>query len=164
MATPTSLPIASVAGDVLTAAYVNGLRGAFRVLQVVQAQTSTPVSTTTTTFVTTGLAATITPTSTSSKILCIVQQSGVGKDNNTWTRLRLYRGASSIIEFESVAGYTGTAASNYVGTAGTVYLDSPATVAATTYTTYVASGANIASAVVQNNNGASTITLMEISA
>ena len=164
MATPTSLPIASVAGDVLTAAYVNGLRGAFRVLQVVNATYSTSVSTSTTTFVTTGLTATITPSSTSSKILCIVQQAGVGKDNATYAKLRLYRGASSIIEFESVGGYTGTSTSNYIGTAGTVYLDSPATIAATTYTTYFNSGANIASAVMQNNSSTSTITLMEISA
>ena len=164
MATPTTLPATFVAGNILTAIQMNDLRGAFRVLQVVNASYSTAVSTTTSTFVTTGLAATITPSSTSSKILCIVQQAGVGKDNNTWTRFRLYRGASSIIEFESVAGYTGTAASNYIGTAGTVYLDSPATISATTYTTYFNSGANIASAVMQNNSSTSTITLMEISA
>jgi len=164
MATPTNLPIASVAGDVLTAAYVNGLRGAFRVLQVVQGTYSTATSSSTTTYVTTGLTATITPSATTNKILCIVQQSGVGKDNGTYAHLRLYRGASSIIEFESSAGYTGTTTSNYIGTVGTVYLDSPATVAATTYTTYFKSGAGVASATVQNNGATSTIILMEISA
>jgi hypothetical protein len=35
MATPTALPTAFVAADVLTAANMNLLRGAFRVLQVV---------------------------------------------------------------------------------------------------------------------------------
>jgi hypothetical protein len=33
MATPTNLPATFVAGNVLTAAQQNGLRGAFRVLQ-----------------------------------------------------------------------------------------------------------------------------------
>jgi hypothetical protein len=164
MATPTTLPATFVAGNILTAAQMNDLRGAFRVLQVVNATYSTATSAASTTFVSTGLSATITPTSTSSKILCIVQQNGVGKDNNTYVNLRLYRGASSILEFEKTGGYTGTATSNYVGTAGTVYLDSPATVAATTYSTYFNSGANVASAVIQNNSSTSTITLMEISA
>jgi len=164
MATKTNLPAVAVAGNVLTAAYVNDLRGAFRVLQVVNATYATQTSNSTNTFVTTGLTATITPTSTTNKILCIVQQAGIGKDNNTYMTLKLYRGASEIITFEATAGYTATAATNYVGTAGTVFLDSPATVAATTYTTYFMSGANIASTTVQNGSSRSTITLMEISA
>jgi len=164
MATPTNLPIASVAGDVLTAAYVNDLRGAFRVLQVVQGTYATATSSSTATYVTTGLTATITPSSTSSKILCIVQQSGCGKDNATYGYLALYRGASNIIEFDTSFGYTGTSTSNYVGTVGTVYLDSPATVAATTYTTYFRSGAGVAVVNVQNNASKSTMILMEISA
>ena len=35
MATPTTLPATFVAGNVLTAAQMNDLRGAFRVLQIV---------------------------------------------------------------------------------------------------------------------------------
>jgi hypothetical protein len=164
MATPTTLPATFVAGNILTAAQQNALRGAFRVLQVVQGTYSTATSSSTNTYVTTGLTATITPSATSSKILCIVQQSGVGKDNNTYAELSLYRGASSIIAFDTSAGFTGTATSNYVGTVGTVFLDSPATVAATTYTTYFKSGAGVASVTVQNNASTSTIILMEISA
>jgi hypothetical protein len=41
MATPTNLPATQTTGNVLTAAYMNDLRGAFRVLQVVQ---GTPVT------------------------------------------------------------------------------------------------------------------------
>jgi hypothetical protein len=37
MATPTTLPASFVAGSILTAAELNDLRGAFRVLQVVNA-------------------------------------------------------------------------------------------------------------------------------
>jgi hypothetical protein len=41
MATPTTLPASFVAGNILTAAQLNNLRGAFRVLQVVQATDAT---------------------------------------------------------------------------------------------------------------------------
>ena len=41
MATPTNLPASFVAGAILTAAQQNDLRGAFRVLQVVQGTTTT---------------------------------------------------------------------------------------------------------------------------
>lgn len=78
MATPTTLPATFVAGNVLTAAQMNNLRGAFRVLQV--------VSTTLTTSFTsgaggayanvTGLSATITPSATSSKILIMATVNG----------------------------------------------------------------------------------------
>ena len=165
MAAVTTLPATFVAGNVLTAAQQNALRGAFRVLQVVQGTTSTQVTSSTNTYVTTGLTATITPSSTSSKILCIVQQNGAGKEStNTFVLLRLYRGASSISQIEGYGAFDNTTGINYVGTMGTVFLDSPATVAATTYTTYIASGANSALVSVQANSGNSTIILMEISA
>ena len=165
MATPTALPTTFVSGDVLTAANLNLLRGAFRILQVVQGTTSTQVTSSTTTFVTTGLTATITPQYTTSKILVIVQQNGCGKEtSNTFLYMRLYRGASSILQFESYGAFNNNTAINYVGTMGTVYLDSPATVAATTYTTYVNSGANTALVSVQANSAVSTITLLEVSA
>jgi len=165
MATPTTLPATFVAGNILTAAQQNALRGAFRVLQVVAGSTSTGVTSSTNTFVTTGLSATITPSSTSSKILCFVQQNGCGKESsNTWVRLRLYRAGASINEIESYGAFDNTTAINYVGTIGTAYLDSPATVAATTYATFFCSGNNSALAQVQANSGTSTIILMEISA
>jgi hypothetical protein len=44
MAAVTTLPAAFVAGNVLTAAQLNNLRGAFRVLQVVQSITTTAVT------------------------------------------------------------------------------------------------------------------------
>jgi hypothetical protein len=165
MAAVTPLPAEFVASTVLTAAQQNDLRGAFRVLQVVQGTTSTQVTSSTNTYVTTGLTATITPSSTSSKILCFVQQNGSGKESsNTFVLMRLYRGASSILQFEGYGAFNNTTAINYVGTISTAYLDSPATVAATTYTTYFASGANTALVSVQANSAASTMILMEISA
>jgi hypothetical protein len=165
MAAVTTLPAAFVANTVLTAAQLNDLRGAFRILQVVQGTTATQVTSSTTTYVTTGLTATITPSSTSSKILCIVQQNGAGKEStNTFVLLRLLRGATNISQIEAYGGFTNTTGINYVGTMGTVFLDSPATVAATTYTTHIASGNNTALVSVQANSGNSTMILMEVSA
>ena len=166
MATRTTLPAAFTVGQVLTSTQMNDLRGAFRVLQVVAATPATAqVTSSTNTYVTTGLSATITPSSTSSKVLCIVQQSGCGKESsNTFVALRLDRAGSSISQIEGYGAFDNTAGINYVGTIGTVFLDSPATVAATTYETYVASGANSSLVSVQANSGASTMILMEISA
>jgi hypothetical protein len=164
MATPTTLPATFVAGNILEASQLNAVRGAFRVLQVVQGTTTTPVTNSTNVYTATGLTATITPSATSSKILCLVQQNGVGKDNNTYCDISLFRGATNISAFGLFAAYTGNADSNYVGTTGVTYLDSPNTTAATTYSTSFLSGAGVAIARVQNSNSMSTIILMEISA
>jgi len=165
MATPTTLPATFVSGDVLTAAQMNDLRGAFRVLQVVNATYSTATSNSTSTYADTGLTATITPSSTSSKILVFVNQAGCGKEtNDVFLRLRLLRGASEIIKFEDGAGKSTAAQDNYVGSCSTTYLDSPNTTSATTYKTQFSANANFALVRVQFESSTSTITLMEISA
>jgi hypothetical protein len=165
MATPTTLPASFVAGSILTAAELNDLRGAFRVLQVVNATTSTTTSNSTSTYADTGLTATITPTSTSSKVLVFVNQAGCGKEsNNVYLRLRLLRDASEIIKFEDGAGKSTAAQDNYVGSCSTTYLDSPNTTSATTYKTQFSANANAALVRVQFETSTSTITLMEISA
>ena len=77
MATPTSLPATFVAGNVLTAAQMNDLRGAFRILQVVRATDSTDRSTTSSSYVDGNISVTITPTSATSTLL-IVWTASVG--------------------------------------------------------------------------------------
>lgn len=174
MATPTTLPATFVAGNVLTAAQMNDLRGAFRVLQVVQASTSTEATSSSTTFADTGLTATITPSSTSSLILVLVSQAGCSKSAGSGFNaiaLQLLRGATSIQRFASFAGYNANAASQYlmIGNQNTVHLDSPATTSATTYKTQFCNpNGNLANVKVQESPGGatntSTITLLEISA
>ena len=78
MATPTNLPAAVATGDVGTAAQFNNLRGAFRILQVVQATYGTNVINSTNVYADTGLTATITPQSSTSKILVVVHQASCG--------------------------------------------------------------------------------------
>ena len=167
MATPTNLPAAQTTGNVLTAAYMNDLRGAFRILQVVQGVTNTPVSSTTTTYVDSGLTATITPQSSSSKILVLVNQVGGDKNSanvNNAINLRLVRGASQIALIAHSAGYTGTLLNLRIAAMSTCYLDSPATTSATTYKTQFFSNSGVSGCSLQIGGDLSTMILMEISA
>ena len=134
------------------------------VLQVVNATNSTDTSTSANTYIDTGLSATITPQFSTSKILVLVNQSGVSKNtNDTRVDLQLLRGSTSICVFELNGGYTGTTGTNRVATSATCYLDSPATTSATVYKTQFKSQSNISNVQVQADGSTSTITLMEIS-
>jgi hypothetical protein len=135
-----------------------------KVLQVVNATYGTTVTSTNSTNVDTGLTATITPLFTNSKILVFASQNGLAKINNVYMQLLLFRGATQLATFGNAIAYTNSAADNRVGGASMSYLDSPATTSAITYKTQFNSLANGSSVTVQDNNGLSTITLMEISA
>lgn len=135
------------------------------VLQVVQGSYGTQTTTSSSTFSDTGLTATITPSSATSKILVVVHHTGLIKQTgNTYAEFQLLRGASVVSFFESGAGYTNSTASNLVGAVSTAYLDSPGTTNATVYKTQFRSVSNIATVGIQNNNSIGTITLMEIAA
>lgn len=166
MATPTTLPASFTAGQVLTAAEMNNLRGAFRVLQVVQATTATPVSTTSTSYVTSGLSASITPSSTSSKVLVMVSLNVANANSNGAAICTIFRGTVAGTNLYGASGFSTNYASsgNTVATASSVYLDSPATTSAQTYTVGIKTGSALSSATAQDGSATSTITLMEISA
>jgi len=167
MATPTTLPAAFTAGQVLTAAQMDALRGAFRVLQVVSANYNTQAVNATGTYADTGLTATITPSATSSKILVLVNQAGVtkgGANAATGCDLILLRGATSLSQFGYAVGYTNSTADNYVGCQTSMYLDSPATTSATTYKTQFKNQAAASGVGVQVGSAQSNIVLLEISA
>jgi hypothetical protein len=138
---------------------------AAKVLQVVSATYSTEAQNNTSTYADTGLTATITPTLATSKILVTVHQTGIKKNDSTSAKIRLLRGATSLIVIENEAGATNVASTqNSVGGTGCTYLDSPATTSATTYKTQFLSVGNISYARLQQDNSSSTITLMEIGA
>jgi hypothetical protein len=139
------------------------------ILQVVNVAYSTEATSSSSTFADTGLTATITPSSSSNKILVLVNQNGCFKStNDTQIRLRLLRAATNILDFERLAGYTNSVASSGVGSCSLCFLDSPATTSATTYKTQFASANNNAEVRVQINSGgapsSSTITLLEVAA
>ena len=145
-----------------------------KVLQVVQATYSTATTVAVATYTDTGLSLAITPTSATSKILVIVNQTAYYSRDNTdqGHMLKIFRGATEI--FTTGTG-NGSAAYNYVlGTTSIetravtpmTYLDSPATTSATTYKTqgrphYTTNSGQV---VYQQNSSFSTITLMEIGA
>jgi len=166
MATPTSLPASFVTGNVLTAAQMNDLRGAFRILQVVEGSTTTEATNTTSTFADTNLTATITPSSTASKVLVLVNQLGVYKTaGNAENRVevRIMRAATQIASSGTLHLYTATALIQ-IGNCSMSILDSPATTSATTYKTQFRNPNNTAQAQVQAGAARSSIILMEVSA
>lgn len=167
MATPTSLPSSFSDNTVLTASQMNNLRGAFRVLQVVSVAYGVAAQNNTNVYANTGLSATITPSSTSNKILIITNQSGCGKlvgNAASHMYLRLLRGSTEISLLDSGGGYTNSSIDNLFGSIASAYLDSPSTTSATTYKTEFRNNVNANGVVVQVNSSVSTMTLMEISA
>jgi len=133
------------------------------VVQVVQGTYSTQERTGSNTLIDTGLTATITPTSSSNKILVFVQQSGCYKDsNNTHGTIRLYRGTTFIQMIDNYFAYTNSTARSGIGSVCGQFLDSPATTSAITYKTQFSSVANSAWVYVQVQSETSTMTLMEI--
>jgi hypothetical protein len=164
MATPTTLPAAFTAGQVLTAAQMNNLRGAFRIMQVVATGTSTQVSSTTTTLADTTLTATITPQATSSKILIFANHPvnyRSGTDAGNSLVLALFRGATQV-QILKFIGENGT--NPLLFSTQMLYVDSPNTTSATTYKTQFANNVAASEVRVQANSYPSGMVLMEISA
>jgi hypothetical protein len=145
--------------------------GTGAVLQVVNATYGTLIATSTTTFIDSGLTATITPKFATSKILVISTINGSYKNQSNAANclsLRLVRGSTAILNINGILAWTNTAIVNYVDSS-TSYLDSPATTSATTYKIQFASSNNTASVGINGYFTApgetnSTITLMEIAA
>jgi len=164
MATPTNLPAAQTTGNVLTAAYMNDLRGAFRILQIVTGTTATQATFTSSTAATTGITATITPQSNTSKILVFSSIGGCNKQtNDTGLNLFIYKNGSLLVK-TGAAICKNSSGNEENGHASALYLDSPATTSATTYAIFGASSANNAYAIAQHQSTTSVIVLCEVSA
>lgn len=133
------------------------------VLQVVEGNYSTETGNSTTTYADTGVTATITPKSSSSKILVFLNQAGLQKASNadSAVTIRLLRGGTEI-GAHNLSGYTTTTTPNSVGSAMLMVLDSPATTSATTYKSQFKNYVNASAAYVQLGNSRSSIVLMEI--
>jgi hypothetical protein len=146
--------------------------GGGKVLQVVQGTTSTRVDITSTTYTDSGLTASITPTSATSKILVMVSQHcriyRSGNENNALARIM--RDSTNVWNAPSTASFgiyaQGATQTQLTSFESFIYLDSPATTSSTTYKTQynVDTTANSQSVVLQVGSNTSTITLMEIGA
>jgi hypothetical protein len=135
------------------------------VLQVVSSITSTSTSTTSATPVTTGLSASITPTSATSKIL--VQVVGGTCDNvgstGQQTLLTIYRNSTNLFGSNGT-NLTFSTSARIMAPASAGILDSPATTSATTYTLYIASVNTAGTVSLIAANSVVTMILMEIAA
>ena len=137
-----------------------------RVLQVVQSSSGV-ASNSTSTYADTGLSGTITPSSSTSKILVMVTHNGVSKNvgnANSCVAIKLLRNSTDISIFARYLAYTGVSGYNVGFTAATNYLDSPATTSAVTYKTQFMNEGNASSVEVGANSAISYMTLMEIAA
>ena len=138
--------------------------GAGAVLQVVSATYSTSTSTTSTSFVVTGLTATITPTSATSKIFVATDGCADTGSSGEQTTFTIFRDSTNIAP-AGTAGMTNIFATStrVIGSVSMVYLDSPATTSATTYTVRfrTSSGTSVA---FPQQSGTAAIILMEIAA
>ena len=157
----TTLTLPTTNGTVLT----NGTNTNFpagSVLQVVNATYVVTTSDSSGSYVTSGLTASITPSSASNKILVIVNQLGCGKTGNSYLLARLKRGATVLATLSGGSGYTNTTTTINFGGLGLTWLDSPSTTSSTTYSTDFATAVATNQVYVQGNGENSTITLMEI--
>jgi len=172
MATPTSLPATFVAGNVLTAAQMNDLRGAFRILQVVRATDTTERTTTSTSAVDANISVTITPTSASSNIILIWTHrlnSEVNASGFVTASTQITDSSNNAI---SGAQHGAMTTRNFT-TTGTPELrtyeirigyDSPATTSATTYKGRFQVGVAGQTAKLKNTNSDGQMFALEISA
>jgi hypothetical protein len=163
--------IASVSGASLTGTQniPKATLPAGSVLQVVSAVFTSTFSTTSTSDTASGLSASITPSSSNSKIF--ISFTGVTSTANLasyWGAFSIYRNGSTRI-VGGQAGVVGTANSTFRVQSALSYLDSPATTSSTTYEIYLKSegnsstvSLNVTAAVVSDPKA--TITLMEIAA
>ena len=114
----------------VTNQFAVGNMAAGSIIQVVNFRTSSEVSTTGTTFIDAGVSATITPSSTSSKILVLYTLHQFIGSTNGESRVKLLRGSTDLLE----TGYMVFSGASSVMAQGTHhYLDSPSTTSSTTY-------------------------------
>ena len=107
-------------------AWVSVASSSGAVLQVVYGSTSTPATNNTGTYADTGLTATITPKSTTSKILVMVCVNGGDKSSANVAnalQVQVVRGATSLGEITRSAGYTATLLNVRVATISAQILD-----------------------------------------
>lgn len=165
MATPTNLPATFVAGNVLTAAQQNGLRGAFRVLQQVEGTYSTQTGYTSGTYATTNLTATLTPQATTNKILINVALPCSTDTAGGQLGIRyVYTigGSTTVIQTFTYALYN-SAGGSYANFSGPVAF-TPASTSPVTITVQAAKTGGGGTVYTNVGNSASSIVIQEISA
>jgi hypothetical protein len=130
------------------------------VLQVVQGEFSGSNSTTSTSMVSTSLNASITPTSSSSKILVLVSGAAANNTLNAVAYLTIYRGVTNLASTSFAFHANPVSGLNNWQSVNMVYLDTPSTTSSTTYTVYFKSSSG--TSYLGTGANTNTITLMEV--
>jgi hypothetical protein len=165
----TTLTLPTVSGTIIT----TGSPQSGSVLQVVQGSLATQTAVTSSSYVDSGLSASITPSSATSKILVLINLSlQSGRSVNDYLRVsaNIVRGATQVFEQTSTAGgRAGTGAGGdvlLITSFNGKYLDTPNTTSSTTYKAQLklSTTSNSANVQVNNDGGSSTMILMEIAA
>ena len=155
-------------------AFPNG--GVGKILQVVQTFKDDTTSTSSTSYVDiSGMSVSITPSSTSSKILIFVSLGSISASGSVLAGFKLLRGSTAVGNSTSTSGlripsFTSvyTANNEWIQSAGHNFVDSPSTTSATTYKIqWTASSSTIYLNKYRgdtNNDGSSSIIAMEIAA
>ena len=176
--TDRTLTLPDEAGTIITTAGVpSSAMPAGSVLQVVNANTTTQISSSSNVLTDTGLTASITPLFSSSKVIVLITHgaiSRIGYESPSAVAMEivLLRGSTQLAflgkhfmqqSYSAQAG-SGTGYLEFAGPAIS-FLDSPATTAAVTYKTQFRNSLGSTNGVrLQDGNSISTITLMEIAA
>jgi hypothetical protein len=137
-----------------------------QILQIVSNIYAFQVNNNTTTYSTTGLSATITPTKASSKILVLANVNGIYRENfnvGGAAQVELRRGATALANITNL-GFTGTALL-FIGTSANFsHVDSPNTTSPVVYEAFIRSIIAGNGAGCQQAGSRSDITLIEVSA
>lgn len=179
--TPVRFPVGSTNGQVLSvdSSAANGLAwstisSAPKIGQVVSVNFTTNLTTNSTSYVdVTGLSASITPTSATSKILILCSYNAYVGGNfgaNSGGALSfgyfaIARGSTRIVESQALGWFSSSLSTNdftLIPQQNIVFLDSPSTTASTTYKLQVRSNGTGTSPVTSGSSGVSSITLLEV--
>jgi len=162
--TDRTLTLPDNTGTILTNATTAGFP-AGSVLQVVSATYSTAVTTTSDSFVTTGLSASITPSNASNKILIICHTGAASANSSASNIFTLFRGTVAGTNLGAAGEGMGSVYSGAGSARGVIsfnYLDSPSTTSSQTYTLGFRAGSVGNTQTAQFGNSEASITLMEI--
>lgn len=130
------------------------------ILQTVSVANGTQESSTSGSWVAhSGLTASITPSSTSSKILVTIAFSYRTANTTNNFNATIYRGSTNLLNSTKGSGTLFSGSSYYQGHQTIQFLDSPSTTSATTYQLYYAGSTTTT---INTDSGTGTITLMEV--
>ena len=159
---PSGATLAVASGATISNAGTASGFGGGKVLQVVQGTYATQTSTTSTSPVTSNLSASITPSSTSSKILLSATvNSFYTTSSPAGGYLYIYRDGSNIISGSEQAAMTYNGGGSIIDTIGLNYLDSPSSTSSLTYQIYFSKQSG-GTTTVHDSGNPSFIILMEI--